>query len=115
MLTKESIKLYQALNKLNTPNLTHVLKHIDSSGIESICECVYNSIYTDLSIPKNKKYRIKNILKNKQSIKNLKIITHKLSNTEKKRRALIQEGRGLGLILSAVLPLLANLIFNKKS
>lgn len=114
MLSKESLKLYRALNELNTPSLTHVLKHIDANGIESICECIYNTIYTDLSIPKSKSLKIRRNLANAQSKRNIKIITKKLNSTERKRRALIQEGKGIGLILSTVVPLLANLLFKKK-
>lgn len=109
MLSKDKIKLFNALSKLNSDNFTHILKHIDSNGVESICECVFNTIYTDLKIPKRRKSNIRKIFRNPNAIRNLKIITNKNKNTEKKRKALIQEGRGIFTILATVAPLLASL------
>ncbi len=59
MLTKDKVNLFNALSKLNGEKLTHVLKHIDSKGIESVCECVFNTIYTDMKLSgkKKKKYQ----------------------------------------------------------
>jgi len=114
MLTKDKIKLFQSLSKLNSDGLTHVLKHIDSNGVESLCECVFNTIYTDLNLPKRKRYNIRQHFKRPGAVRNLKIITNKDKNTEKKRRALIQEGKGIFTILAAVAPLLASLFTRKK-
>ena len=38
----------------------------------------------------------------------------KKNSLSKRRKALSQEGAGIGLILATVVPLLANLLFNKK-
>ncbi len=109
MLNKDKALLINALKKLNTAELTHVVKHIDSDGIESLCECVFNTIYTDLKITQNKRRKIKSRLNNDNSKKNLSIITKKRNNISKKRAALLQEGEGLGLILSAIAPLITSL------
>lgn len=113
MLNKDKALLISALKKLNTSELTHVIKHIDSEGIEHICECVFNTIYTDLKIPKHKKNKIKRKLNNEKSKHNLSVITKKRNNTFKKRAALLQEGEGLGLILSAIAPLITSLFTRK--
>jgi hypothetical protein len=109
MLNKENALLISALKKLDTNELTHIIKHIDSKGIEHLCECVFNTIYTDLKLPKNKRRKIKNKFNNDKSRKNINIITKKQSNILKKRAALLQEGEGLGLILSAIAPLITSL------
>lgn len=109
MLNKDKALLISALKKLNTSELTHVIKHIDSAGIENICECVFNTIYTDLKLSKSKKRKIKSKLNNEKSKRNIDIITKKRNNTLKKRAALLQEGEGLGLILSAIAPLITSL------
>lgn len=113
MLTKDKVNLFNALSKLNGDKLTHVLKHIDSKGIESVCECVFNTIYTDMKLSGRKKKNIKTIFSERKSRKNLNIITNKAKNSEKKRRALIQEGKGIFTILATVAPLLASLFSRK--
>lgn len=109
MLSKDKVQLFNALSKLNTENLTHILKHIDPKGVESVCECVFNTIYTDLRLSKKKRNHIKKLFGDKKALRNLKVITTKNKNSDKKRKALIQEGRGIGLILATVAPLLASL------
>jgi len=37
MLSKNKVNLFKALSRLNGDNLTHVLKHIDAFGVESVC------------------------------------------------------------------------------
>jgi hypothetical protein len=110
MLSKNKVCLYNALSRLNTNELSHIIKHIDSNGIESLCECVFNTIYTDLKLSKRNKNKIKKNFIEKKSLRNLKTITDKSKDISKKRKALLQEGKGIGLILSSVVPILASLI-----
>lgn len=113
MLDSDKAKLIKGLKKLDTTELTHFIKHLDKNGIEHLCECMYNTIYTNLNLPKNKRRKIKAALNNDRSRKNLGIITKKRSSIAKKRAALSQEGEGLGLILSAIAPLIASLFTRK--
>ena len=109
MLSKNKVNLFKSLSSLNGDNLTHVLKHIDANGVESVCECVFNTIYTDLKLSNRNRNKIRNTFKNNKSLRNLKVITDKSKNIQKKRKALLQEGKGIGLILATVAPLLASL------
>ncbi len=109
MLNKDKALLISALKKLSNNELSHIIKHIDSAGIEHISECVFNTIYTDLKLSKRKKQKIKAKFNNETSRKNIGIITNKRNNIIKKRAALLQEGEGLGLILSAIAPLITSL------
>ena len=77
------------------------------------CECVYNVIHTDLSLSPSVKKKLRSHLKNKCSGKNLKIITQKKTPVSKRRKALSQEGNGIGLILGTVIPYLAKLIYDR--
>lgn len=114
MYTKHKACLYRALSKVPCDDLASVFKRMDKSGLDAICEFIFNTIYNDLKLSKSKRNKIKTIFKEKRSRRNLNIITDKNKDIEKKRKALIQEGRGIGLILATVAPLLASL-FSRKS
>jgi hypothetical protein len=114
MLSKNKFKLLDALSGVRKDKLVHILKHIDEKGVESICECVFNTIYTDLKLSNPKRKSIKNTFSNNKKKRNLNIITNKNIDLKKKKRALLQEGQGIGLILATVAPLLAQLFMRKR-
>ncbi len=103
---KNQCKLYECLVKVPNHLRQHIIKHLDDDGINDICECIYNVIFTDLNISKRKKDILRKHIKQYPNIKN--IINKKVS-VSKRRQALIQHGSGIGLILSTVLPLLTSL------
>jgi len=109
MLNKEKALLLKQLQHLDNKKLRHYIAHVDKDGIESLCECVFNTIYTELPLDSTHKNNIKKSLKSKKSKSNIKIISKKQNSIRKKRAALLQEGKGLGFIISALAPLLANL------
>ena len=115
-LTPSKVRFYSALNRLGDGDLIEVLNHLNDNAINVLCECIYNSIYTDLKIPQNKKRKIKDHFANQKSLQNLKFITNKTTSLAKKRKALHQEGKGIGAILGAVVPLITSLFsgFAKK-
>jgi hypothetical protein len=112
-ISKEKMDLYKSLHKLKPEILQNVIQHLDDNSIDSLCECVYNVIHTDLSLSSKAKQRLRNQLKKKCSKKNLKIITTKKVPVSKRRKALSQEGTGIGLILGTVIPYLAKLIYDR--
>lgn len=112
-VSQKKIDLYNSLSTIKPNKFTHVVKHIDREGIESICECVYNTIYTNLGIPNKPRSKIRKMFGTAKSKRNLKIITNKSIDSERKRKALGQEGEGIGLILATVAPLLASLFSRK--
>ncbi len=125
MLNKDKAVLIKALRKLNTEELTHVVYHFDEDGVEKLCECLFNTIHTDLKLPKNKQKKIRSAFANQKSTKNLHLLINKRNKKSKgkngvgkikrkrlfsmKKKALLQEGEGLGLILGAIAPLIAKL------
>jgi hypothetical protein len=112
-LSKDKMKLYTSLHKLKPAVLSDVIQHLDDNSIDHLCECVYNVIYTDLSLSPKVKQRLRNQLKKSCSTKNLKVITTKKIPVSKRRKALSQEGSGIGLILGTVIPYLAKLIYDR--
>lgn len=112
-LVKEKMKLYSSLHKLKPSVLSDVIQHLDDNSVDDLCECVYNVIYTDLSLSPRVKQRLRRQLKKNCSEKNLKVITTKKTPVSKRRKALSQEGSGIGIILGTVIPYLAKLIYDR--
>ena len=102
-------KFLTLLAKFPKEHISHIIDHLDDNSIEMICECVYNAIYTDLSISKKKKKNLRKRLHKHCCMKNLKTITTPSITVSKKRKALKQEGTGLGFILSTIVPLITKL------
>jgi hypothetical protein len=102
--------LFFALNKLPKNYHQHIIQHLDDDSIDAICECVYNVIYTDISLlpTRTKKTLAKNLHKH-CCVKNLRTIATSSISVSKRRKALQQEGTGIGLILSTIVPLIAKL------
>jgi hypothetical protein len=112
---KKLVPLIDTLHRLKHKDLIHVLKHLKKDEIDLICECVYNVIKTPLKLSKQKKCNLKRYLKKHCCIKRLETISNKKVNFERRRKALQQEGKGLGMILATALPFLVNLFSPKKA
>lgn len=112
---KEVYNLIQNLRKIPGNNLSFIIENLSDHSIDNICECVYNIIHTDLKLSKRKKNQLKKCIKENCSIPRLKKISNKKIAISKRRKALSMEGKGLGLLLSAAIPFLTNLIFGKRN
>lgn len=64
-ISKEKMQLYKSLYKLKPNVLSEVIQHLDDNSVDSLCECVYNVIHTDLDLAPKAKQRIRNHLKKK--------------------------------------------------
>jgi len=106
---KTKFALYKSLQNVKPEHFKELVTHLDDNSVDSICECVYNAIFTDLNIPENEKKKLKNKLQKNCSRKNLDIISSKDISISRRRKALKQEGRGIGLILSSIIPILTSL------
>jgi len=112
-ISKEKMELYKSLHKMKPDVLRNVIQYLDDKSVDHVCECVYNVIHTDLSLSPKVKQRLRKHLKKHCSIKNIKLITTKNVPLSKRRKALSQEGAGIGLILGTVIPYLAKLIYDR--
>jgi hypothetical protein len=108
---KKFLALLKIMKKLKPDERSSLIPYLKSDCIEFLCECVHNVLYTDIGL-KNKN-KIKKGIKSNCSVHRLKTIASKTKSSEAKIKALKQEGKGLGLILSAALPFLINLITGK--
>ena len=108
---KKYLHLVKIVSKLNPEDRSQIIPYLKTDSVEFLCECVHNVLYTDIGI-KNKN-KIKSKLKNQCSVHRLKTIASKSKSIDAKTKALRQEGKGIGLILSAALPFLMSLFSRK--
>jgi len=106
---RNDLPFFKSLQKLPTDSLKHILQHMDDNSVDKICECVYNVLHTKLKFSSQKKKRLIRSLHEHCCLKTLKTIGNKKVSVSKRRKALVQEGKGIGLILSAIVPLLTRL------
>lgn len=111
---KNKYEIVRSISKLKPNQIECFLDHLDDGAIDCICECVYNVINTDLKFSSKKKNKLKAFIKDNCSTARLKQISNKSVPISKRRKALKMEGKGLGLLLSAAIPFLSNLIFGSK-
>lgn len=112
-IPQEKYNLYKALKSVKPDVLGEIIQHLDNNSVHALCECVYNVLHTDMSLSTKTKQMLRKKLKRHCNEKNLKSITSKNVSLSKRKKALQQEGTGIGLILSTVVPFLANLLFNR--
>ena len=93
------------LSRLNSADRTLLIPYLNGDGCESIYECVHNGLWSKaLSIKKRKEIK-KNL---KQDEKHFRCILNGDVCSQTRQKRLTQVGgNGLGLILTSVLPLLA--------
>ncbi len=108
------IPLLKILKNMKGQDSINILDFLSDEAVENVCECVYNSIHTDLQLAKKKKLKLKTFLKHNCSVHNLKKIVSKKVPLSKRRKYLKMEGKGLPMILAAALPFLINLITGNK-
>jgi len=100
-------------NKKKIEEFHSLIGNLDDKSLEFLAECVQNGVNPDFvgKLPSKKKASyLKKITPFKKEIK--KVIKKTTSN--KKKRRIIQKGGGWFLpILSSVIPLITDLIFNK--
>ena len=107
---KKLVPLIKSLSKMKEEEIGHSIDCLSEEAVDGICECIFNVIYTDLKLNPKKKAALKRHIKQKCSIKRLKLITKKTYPVSKSRLLLKQEGSGLPLILLTAVPFLINLI-----
>jgi hypothetical protein len=108
---RKYLDLVRIVSKLKPEDRSLLIPYLKTDSVEFLCECVHNVLYTDIGI--RNKNKIKNKLKSQCSVHRLKTIASKSRSVTAKTRALGQDGKGLGLILSTALPFLMNLFSRK--
>ena len=104
------VPLIKSLSKMKQDDVSHCVDCLNDETVDSICECVYNVIFTDLKLSSKKKASLKRHIKTKCSIEKIKKITKKSYPVSKRRELLKQEGSGLPLLLMTAVPFLIDLV-----
>lgn len=104
------VPLLQAFSKMNKDQLSHAIDCLNDDSIDTLCECVYNVIYTDLNLSSKKKTALKKHIKKNCCIHKIKKITTKAYPIIKRRQLLKQEGAGLPMLLMTAVPFLIDLV-----
>jgi Glu-tRNA(Gln) amidotransferase subunit E-like FAD-binding protein len=113
MKQKENIiPLLKLITKTKGDDIAHIIDHLNDSAIDNVCECVYNVIFTDLNLTKQKKSALRKHIKKHCQTDGLKKISSKTHPVFKRRQLLKQEGAGLPFLLMSAIPFLVDLFKN---
>lgn len=107
------LSILKLFRKLKTDEVEALIEHLTDNTVDSICECVFNVLNTDLKFSKRRTAYLKRHIKKKCNVHRIKTISNKKIPIFKRRKALKQEGKGLGLILASVIPFLSSLLSPK--
>lgn len=107
--SKKSLDLLRIVKKLKINEREQLIGYLNDNGIDALSECVYNIVCDGSNkLSKGALRKLKRgLVNNKQ---NLRVIGDKSISMKRRKKALLQEGGSLGLILSAAIPLLTSLI-----
>lgn len=113
---KSLLTLLKICEKLKPEQLESVFDTISDTTIDKLCECVYNVLHSEhvcAKLPKGRKSKLKSHIKSNCNVKNIKRISDRKVSISKRRKLMKQEGKGIGLILSSVIPFLTSLFMPK--
>ena len=109
MIDKNFQEFIAVVSKMKPNQFEALIDNLTDKAIDNIGECVYNAIYTDLNLSKQKKVSLKRLIKKNCCVKKIKLISSKNIPLSKRKKALKQSGKGLPLILASVIPFIASL------
>ena len=107
-------KYYPILDKISKlrskKKVSSIIESLPKSGIDSVCECLYNALYAK-NIGKKSLHRMKSLPQGtKDNIRYL-ALTPRSKETKKRKEILKQSGGDISDIIAAVLPFLIPLLF----
>ena len=104
----EHIAFLKTLASLSTEKQKSIIQFLDQDGVNLICECISNLIFSDLGLRRAVKKRLKGKIFGKEKL--LKFLSKKSNRVSTRKKKLIQTGGALGTILGIAIPILADLI-----
>jgi hypothetical protein len=108
------IPVLKSIKNMGSTDIKDFIDHLNDESIDSLCECVFNVINTDLKLSKAKRMKLRNHIKKNCCLSNIKKITNRRTPLFKRRKALQMEGRGLPMLIASALPFLISLFTRKK-
>lgn len=118
---KKLARVFPSLSNINKGNvkdrIVKLVKRKENDALDAVCDCVSTGLGALKPSDFNKK-DLKNLSKKKELLRFLseysKCSKRKKQKLHKKRDiTIVQSGKGLGILLATVLPILANLIIKK--
>ena len=107
------LKLLGILKKINITERPHLLKYLNETGVDILCECYKNIIFNDLKLSPKVKKNLRNSLLGKE--REIKLLANKKTPNKRRKKVIIQQGGNpLGLILTTVIPILTDILFGFK-
>jgi len=113
MIEKSLLPLLKACSTCKPTEFSAIIDHLSDKSVDSICECVYNVINTDLKFSKKKRLKLKNHITSKCEPRKIRKIGNRNVSISKRRALLKQQGTGLPMILASVIPFLTSLFTGK--
>jgi hypothetical protein len=114
MKNMKDIRYYSNLLKLikksKSDDRNVILEHLNDDSIDFICEVIYNVINGKIRLTKHQTNKLRNKLR--EDKKCFRYLSKKGVKTKRRRKLIKQNGRGIGAILSIVLPIILELIAN---
>ena len=102
---KPHLKMLQAFNTLSPDQKKSIIRYMNDDGIDVICECIKNAVYNP-GINSDKE--LISIMKKDKNL--YRYLANAKPKSVSKRKRIVQTGEGLGVILSALIPLLSQFI-----
>lgn len=104
------ISFFTAVKNLKQKDFQTIIHYLNDEACNLLSECIHNSLCNN-SIPSTQRKKLREILWDKRGV--LRYIAKSSNNIHRKRKLMPQLGGNIGLIISAVLPILMRL-FSKK-
>ena len=111
---QRKLKFLKILRKLKPAEREEVIGKLSEDGINDLSEAVFNCLYTDMSMSKSARKRLRKKIFHFEN--DLRYIANKNKPWQTRRRKLqTQSGGAIATILGTVIPIVASLIANRLS
>ena len=108
---KCNLTLLKILKKLKPEERREIITRLGDQSIDDVSAFVYNAIFTDIGMSPKKRRILRKRLN--ECMKDLLVIADgKIDRSTRQKKLKNQSGSGLGILLSAVVPLITSLIAN---
>jgi geranylgeranyl pyrophosphate synthase len=107
---KQTYPVIKLLTQLKPEHQKLLFEHLNDNVCSSVVDCVKNGLYNKKVPAKSREFIKEKLSAHKEAIR--KIVRPNISRTTRRKR-LVQSGGFLGVLLSTVLPILAEVLFNQ--
>ena len=94
----EQVELLKTLVTLSPEKQKNILKFLNNDGVDILCECTHNLLFTDLGLSRRSKRKLKGKILGQEKL--LRFISKKSNKHSSRKKKLLQSGGALGTILA---------------